>query len=185
MISKQKETDLVNEYRGKHAVDGLLQARRGNKKYSNYVIYILDNDATVFVNLDNGTGHLSEEPNKKAIKAFRAKEERKLARQQKKADREQEKAERAAKPKAEPKAKAERAPKPKLKKAPVTGQAGWSNEEWARIQAIMAEKKCTRKNAIRAFQNERAVKEADAKVTPAAEQKKVHDPLAQATTVQS
>ena len=169
MISKQKETDLVNEHRGKHAVDGVLQARRGHEKYVNYAIYLLDNDTTVYVNLDNGTAHLSEEPNKKAIKAFRQKEERKLERQSEKADRVQERTEKAAKTKAAKKAKVVK----------PTGQAGWSDAEWARIQEIMAEQKCDRRKAIIAFRNERQKAVAKSKAEP----KKVHDPLAQATPV--
>src|SRR5258708_21278133 len=99
MITKAKETELVNEVRGKHAAEGVVAARRGNEKYSNYAIYILDNDQTVYVNLDKGTSHIQEHPNKKHIKKYRAAEERKASRAQEKADREQEKAERAAKPK--------------------------------------------------------------------------------------
>ncbi len=111
MISKARETELVNAVRGKHAAEGVVAARRGNAKYSNYAIYILDNDQTVYVNLDKGTSHIQEHPNKKHIKKYRAAEERKASRAQEKADREQEKAERAAKPKAEPKAKAPAKPK--------------------------------------------------------------------------
>ncbi len=120
MISKARETELVNEVRGKHAAEGVVSARRGNEKYSNYAIYILDNDQTVYVNLDKGTSHIQEHPNKKHIKKYRAAEERKASRAQEKADREQEKTERAAKPKAEPKAKApakpKAEPKPKAKR---------------------------------------------------------------------
>ncbi len=178
MKIRENELDRVRKVAGKsRKIDGVLQARRGNKKYSNYAIYLLDDDSTVYVNLDGGEDHLSETPNKKAIKAFRQKEQRKLDRQ---ADREQEQKERAAKPKAEPKAKAPAKPKaePKVKKAEPTGQQGWSDEEWARIQAIMAEKKCTRKNAIRQMRNEQAIKAADAQAT-----RKPVDPLAKATVV--
>jgi hypothetical protein len=53
---------------------------------------------------------------------------------------------------------------------------GWSDSEWARIQAIMAEKKCTRKNAIRAFQKERLHAKLESKQAPV-------DPLKAATPV--
>lgn len=167
--AKQEKVDaLVRETVGKgRAIEGLLQSRIGHEKYVNYQIYLLDNDGTVYVNLDNMTAHLSKEPNKKLIKAFRDKEERKL--------KEQREGKAPAKPKV--------VKKPKAKKAAPTGQAGWSDEEWARIQVIMAEKKCSRGNAIRQMRNEQAIKSADAQVTPKAEPKKVHDPLAQATPV--
>ena len=170
MKIRENELDRVRKVAGKgRKIDGVLQARRGNKKYSNYAIYLLDDDSTVFVNLDGGEekDHLSETPNKKAIKAFRQKEERKLKRQ----------AERAkAEPKAKAPAKAVKAAKPKREEP--KGQAGWSDAEWARIQAIMAEKKCTRKNAIRQMRNEQAIKAADAQAT-----RKPVDPLAKATVV--
>src|SRR5260370_25887574 len=122
MKIRENELDRVRKVAGKgRKIDGVLQARRGNKKYSNYAIYLLDDDSTVFVNLDGGDekDHLSETPNKKAIKAFRQKEERKLKRQ----------AERAAKPKAEPKGKAPAKPKAvkAAKKEEPKGQAGWSD----------------------------------------------------------
>src|SRR5260370_22845794 len=183
MISKERETELVNEVRGKHAAEGVVAARRGNEKYSNYAIYILDNDQTVYVNLDKGTSHIQESQNKKHIKKYRAAEERKASRAQEKADREQEKTERAAKPKAEPKAKAQAKPKaPKVVKA--TPRRKITAEGEARIQQIQEERGCTRGNAVRQFNNEQAIKEADAEVTPKAEPKKaVVDPLAQATPV--
>lgn len=163
MISKQKETDLVNQYRGKHAAEDIIQERRGNAKYVNYAIYLLDNDTTVYVNLDKGTAHLSEKPNKQQIKAYREKEAQKLKDQQ------------------EGKAPA----KPRVKKAPKvvkarTPKSKFTPEREARIQEIMEAKGCTRGNAIRALWNEESIKEADAKVTPKTEQKPV-DPLAKAT----
>jgi topoisomerase IA-like protein len=122
MTYPNKETELVRKEAGKgRAIETCLNARRGNKKYSNYAIYLLDNDQTVYVNLDTMKAHLSEEPNKRMIKAYRQKEQRKLERQQQKEQREAKKAERAAKPKVEPKAKAPAKPKavkkPRAKKA--------------------------------------------------------------------
>src|SRR6266446_9999417 len=110
-----KETELVRKTAGKgRAIETCLAARRGNKKYSNYAIYLLDNDQTVYVNLDTMRAHVSEEPNKRMIKAYRAKEQAKLERQQQKEQRE---AKKAAKPKAkavkvQPK-KVGRVPRPK------------------------------------------------------------------------
>jgi hypothetical protein len=83
MTYPNKETELVRKEAGKgRAIETCLAARRGNKKYSNYAIYLLDNDQTVYVNLDTMKAHVSEEPNKRMIKAYREKEQRELKRQQ-------------------------------------------------------------------------------------------------------
>jgi hypothetical protein len=93
-----------------------------------------------------------------------AKAEAKAAKAAKKSERKP----RAAKPKSErkPRAKAE----PKARKG-----SKFTAEREARIQQIITERSCSRRNAIRQLWNEEAVNQADAK--------KVHDPLAQATPV--
>lgn len=112
MTYPNKETELVRKEAGKgRAIETCLNARRGNKKYSNYAIYLLDNDQTVYVNLDTMKAHLSEQPNKRMIKAYRQKEQRKLERQQRKEEREAKKSK--SQQKAEAPKKVGRVPRPK------------------------------------------------------------------------
>lgn len=151
------------------------------KTWAPYERYLLSNDHTIFVNLaaDPVTVTMSEEPaNAKTIKNVEQLEKRREERAARKAEREAKKAKRAAKPKAEKKPKAERKAKPAA--APKVRKSKFGPEREKRIAEIITEKGCSRKNAIRHMWNEEAVKEADAKATP---EKKVVDPLAQATPV--
>jgi hypothetical protein len=166
------------------------------KNWKPYERYLLSNDHTIFVNLaaDPVTVKVSEEPDKKAVRKVEQKEKRAEERAARKQEREAKKAERAAKPKTEKKPKAERkAAAPKADKKPRTSK--FTPEREKRIAEIIAERGCSRGNAIRALWNEEAVKEADNKlvdnvVKNAAEDQELkdqavtrrvpHDPLASA-----
>jgi hypothetical protein len=178
---REEITALVAKVARPHKVRGPLDMRHTSKEgfYGAYERYLLDNGHTVFLSLETMEASVSSKPSPKSVRKFEQKEKRAEERAARKQERETKKAERAAKPK-----KAERKPKaePKPKVEPVTGQAGWSNEEWARIQAIMAERKCSRSNAIKVLRGEQKKAEA---TTPAAQEPKKADqkPVDPLTTV--
>lgn len=170
----------------KVAVEGALDRRYSNRKgdaekkiaaWTAYERYLLSSGHTVYVSLAN-----PNEPkvtvSEKVDKHAQAKVEKRAARAERKATRLAAKAavKAKAKPavKAEPKAKQDIVCTPPVNvieepKAVKPRKSKFDAGDEARIQAIISERKCTRSNALKQLNNEKAVAAADAQAkTPLA-----------------